>query len=85
MESVFRGTSPDGRWLVTVDCTLSEDGEPTDWVAVVTLDGTHVVDALRTQDSNKMLRWTQRQMQEVMRRTTVEVPDGASKVEAKDA
>lgn len=80
-ESVFRGTSPDGRWRVAVDCTLTCDGEPIDWTAVVTLDGKHVVEELKTQDSEKMMRWAHRQMVEVMRRTTVETPDGTAKVE----
>jgi hypothetical protein len=74
MEPVFRASTPDGRWVITVTCTLSEEGEPLDWSGVVTLDGNHVVEAMKTEDSDKLVRWTHRQMREAMRRTTEEVP-----------
>lgn len=70
MEPVLRASTPDGRWVITVTCTVTCDNEPLDWSGVVTLDGDHVVEALKTDDSDKLVRWVKRQMQEMMRRTT---------------
>lgn len=61
----FRATTPDGRWTVSVE---QEDGR---WFfASVALDGSNVTDSLTTDDPEKLIRWTKRQMEQAMRRTT---------------
>lgn len=58
----FKATTPDDRIVVQVQ----EDGAFFD--CTVTLDGTTVIEELRTEDQYKMFSWTKRQMVEAMRR-----------------
>ena len=67
-EPVFRGVTPDGRWVVQVtkDDLTTEDGT---YTSTVTLDGKDVIEMLKTDDTDKLIRWTHRQMAEAMRRS----------------
>lgn len=59
---IFSAATPDDRIVVKVEA----DGDIFD--CTVTLDGKTVLEQLRTEDQNKMLSWTKRQMVEAMRR-----------------
>lgn len=63
METFFKATSPDDRWVIQV----LMDGEER-FECSVTLDGKHIVEELETGDRDKMFRWTMKQMKEVSRR-----------------
>lgn len=63
METFFRATSPDDRWVIEV---LMENEER--FECRVILDGKHVVEELNTDDQDEMSRWTIKQMKEAVRR-----------------
>lgn len=54
--------SPDGRWALE----LVEDEDF--YVVTVCLDGAVITDSFRSQDSDKIIAWAQRQMVQIMRR-----------------
>lgn len=63
METFFRATSPDDRWVIQV--LVENDSR---FECKVILDGRHVVEELNTEDSEEMARWAIRQMKEAARR-----------------
>lgn len=65
----FRAVSPDNRWSVTVEVEPSSKEYPGEWYSCyLTLDGETVLESLVTDNQEKMLRWTKRQMENAMRR-----------------
>jgi hypothetical protein len=64
METFFKATTQDGRWVVQV---LTKDEVVFD--CEVILDGQNVVEKRITTDRDVMCRWTIRQMKEVARRS----------------
>ena len=67
-EPFFKATTPDDRIAVAVQ----HDGSS--FNCTVTLDGKTVIEELRTEDQDRMLNWTKRQMVEAMRRCTKPEP-----------
>ena len=75
MEPLFKATTPDGRFSVTVLVPEgAEEAEAILFKCSVTLDEKDVIEELETNDQDKMLSWMKRQMTEAMRRT--ETPKG---------
>jgi hypothetical protein len=67
-EPVFGATTPDGRWTVRVHQAAPPEGKTGEWYyATVTLDGMVLTESLTTDDTEKLIRWTRKQMEEAMR------------------
>lgn len=66
----FGAVTPDGRWTIRVAPEPTPEGATGDWYcATVLLDGTTVTESLTTDDTEKLIRWTRKQMEEAMRRS----------------
>lgn len=67
-EPVLKASTPDGRWVVeVVKDTAEEEGGP--YTGTLTLDGKLVVEAVKTDDTRRLLNWARRQMTEAMKRS----------------
>ena len=69
IEPPLRLLTPDGRWAIDVSETEGR------FTATVILDGITIIESLTTDDSDKVITWTSRQMREVMRRQTHEAKE----------
>ena len=68
VEPPLRILTPDGRWAIEI--SQANDGQ---FYCAVILDGVTTIESLSTEDGDKAITWTQRQMKEAMRRTGVTV------------
>jgi hypothetical protein len=67
-EPVLKASTPDGRWVVEVVKDTAEELGGT-YTGTLTLDGSTVVEAVKTEDTSRLLRWARRQMTEAMKRS----------------
>lgn len=70
-EDVFRGVTPDGRFVVEVVWIDGPGLEP-GFICKVILDGKFTLEELKTENGDQVITWARRQMTDVMRRSTGE-------------